>query len=73
MPGSASEAPLTGGAAPAAGGGGAAAAEERRRAREEAARRRRRAEAFGDAAPTRRGESAGDRWLREQVPPHHGG
>lgn len=45
-------------------------------------RRRRRAEIFGDAmpettsderdpaAPAR--ESATDRWLREQVPPHHG-
>ena len=45
-------------------------------------RRRRRAEVFGDvlpgttnderdpAAPDR--ESSSDRWLREQVPPHHG-
>jgi hypothetical protein len=48
-------------------------------------RRRRLAEVFGDPLPetTRderdddvRGaadESAGDRWLRDQVPPHHGG
>lgn len=61
----------------------AAAADERRRLREEAARRRRRAEVFGDvlpdttaderaAAPSPRGESAADRWWREQVPPHHG-
>ncbi|HEY0952538.1 hypothetical protein [Nocardioides sp.] len=48
-------------------------------------RRRRRAEVFGDvlpettsderddaAAPSRGSESATDRWLREQVPPHHG-
>lgn len=50
-------------------------------------RRRRLAAVFGDDAgdTTRddredaadmsrapRGESAGDRWLREQVPPHHG-
>ena len=45
-------------------------------------RRRRRAEVFGDvlpetttderdpASPAR--ESSSDRWLREQVPPHHG-
>ena len=44
-------------------------------------RRRRRAEVFGDVlpettrderdeSPTR--EPDGDRWLREQVPPHHG-
>jgi hypothetical protein len=49
-------------------------------------RRRRRAAVFGDAMPdttsderddapsgTPEGESAGDRWLRDQVPPHHGG
>jgi hypothetical protein len=52
-------------------------------------RRRRLAEVFGDPLPdTTRderdddareaavepaGESAGDRWLRDQVPPHHGG
>lgn len=46
-------------------------------------RRRRRAEVFGDVLPeTTRDEradsppseeSASDRWLREQVPPHHGG
>lgn len=47
-------------------------------------RRRRRAEVFGDALPevTRDekdpadgaddGESTGDRWLKSQVPPHHG-
>jgi hypothetical protein len=51
-------------------------------------RRKRRAEVFGDVLPetTRderddsdrsprdesQGESQGDRWLREQVPPHHG-
>ena len=45
-------------------------------------RRRRRAEVFGDPLPettsderdqpsTER-ESGSDRWLREQVPPHHG-
>lgn len=46
-------------------------------------RRRRRARVFGDSLPeTTRderddapsdGESGSDRWLREQVPPHHGG
>ena len=46
-------------------------------------RRRRLAEVVGDVLPesteddresgTPRGESAGDRWLREQRPPHHGG
>lgn len=46
-------------------------------------RRKRRAEVFGDALPDttadERDESrpererASDRWLREQVPPHHGG
>jgi hypothetical protein len=46
-------------------------------------RRKRRAEVFGDAMPettsderdpeARERESTGDRWLREQVPPHHGG
>ena len=46
-------------------------------------RRRRLAQMFGEVLPetTRderdgeapRDESAGDRWLREQVPPHHGG
>lgn len=48
-------------------------------------RRRRLAEIFGDVLPETTederdddhppratGESAGDRWLREQVPPHHG-
>lgn len=48
-------------------------------------RRRRLAEVFGDVLPEttrderddaeaapREGGSAGDRWLREQVPPHHG-
>ena len=35
-------------------------------------RKRRLAEIFGDAEPERPSESAGDRWLREQVPPHHG-
>lgn len=50
--------------------------------------RRRLAEIFGDVLPdttsderdpedasggrARRGESAGDSWLRDQVPPHHG-
>lgn len=48
-----------------------------------AQRRRRLAEIFGDVLPdvttderdepdTNPGETAGDRWLREQVPPHHG-
>lgn len=46
-------------------------------------RRRRRAEIFGDVLPettsdereptTPERESVSDRWLREQVPPHHGG
>ncbi len=48
-------------------------------------RQRRLASIFGDVLPEQtsddatneggaeRGESAGDRWLREQVPPHHGG
>lgn len=50
-------------------------------------RRKRRAELFGDVLPDqtsddradretgarRTGESASDAWLREQVPPHHGG
>lgn len=48
-------------------------------------KRKRRAEVFGDALPevTRDerdpgekaddGESAGERWLKAQVPPHHGG
>ncbi|UAL30388.1 hypothetical protein K8W59_02305 [Nocardioides rotundus] len=52
--------------------------------RERAAKRRRIAEIFGDVLPEstrddrddtpreRSGESAGDRWLRDQVPPHHG-
>ncbi len=49
-------------------------------------RRRRRAEVFGDGLPettkderddaareqAREAESPSDRWLREQVPPHHG-
>lgn len=47
-------------------------------------RRRRIQEIFGDVLPEttrddrddppreRSGESAGDRWLRDQVPPHHG-
>lgn len=44
-------------------------------------RRKRRAEIFGDVLPdttrderddTPRRESDSDRWLREQVPPHHG-
>jgi hypothetical protein len=46
-------------------------------------RKRRRAEVFGDVLPETTGderddrpaaerESASDRWLREQVPPHHG-
>ena len=48
-------------------------------------RRRRLAEVFGDVLPDvtsdekdaeddrrRPGESSGDRWLRDQVPPHHG-
>jgi hypothetical protein len=50
-------------------------------------RRKRLAEVFGDALPETTtderddatpaaetsGESQADRWLREQVPPHHGG
>jgi hypothetical protein len=51
-------------------------------------RRRRLAEVFGDVLPettederapeddhagSREPETAGDRWLRDQVPPHHGG
>lgn len=45
-------------------------------------RRRRRAEVFGDVLPDTtsderedapKRESDNDRWLREQVPPHHGG
>ena len=48
-------------------------------------RRRRLAEVFGDVLPETTGderepdakgtdrESAGDRWLKSQVPPHHGG
>ncbi|QYJ02827.1 hypothetical protein KUV85_10800 [Nocardioides panacisoli] len=47
-------------------------------------RRRRRAEVFGEVLPDTtsderepgdgvRRESAGDQWLRDQVPPHHGG
>ncbi|GAA1921507.1 hypothetical protein GCM10009737_23730 [Nocardioides lentus] len=47
-------------------------------------RRRRIAEVFGDVLPEttsdergptapRDGEPADERWLREQVPPHHGG
>ena len=49
----------------------------------EAARRRRLDEVFGDVLPETtsderddrddRGGDATDRWLREQVPPHHGG
>ena len=44
-------------------------------------RRKRRAEVFGDALPDTtsderddrpRRDDATDRWLREQVPPHHG-
>jgi hypothetical protein len=44
-------------------------------------RRKRRAEVFGDVLPettsderddTAKRESDADRWLREQVPPHHG-
>ena len=47
-------------------------------------RRKRRAEVFGDALPdvtsdekdpaerSDDGDSAGDRWLKSQVPPHHG-
>ena len=48
-------------------------------------KRKRRAEVFGDALPDTTGderdpaersneaERRGDTWLREQVPPHHGG
>ena len=47
-------------------------------------RRKRLAEVFGDSlpettsderddVPAERRESASDTWLREQVPPHHGG
>jgi hypothetical protein len=49
----------------------------------EAARRKRLDEVFGDVLPETtnderddrddRGGDATDRWLREQVPPHHGG
>ena len=36
-------------------------------------RRRRLAAVFGDVLPeTTSDEDAGDRWLRSQVPPHHG-
>ncbi len=43
-------------------------------------RRKRRAEVFGDALPDTTSDERGDRpehddndrWLREQVPPHHG-
>jgi hypothetical protein len=54
----------------------------RRTPEEEWERRKRRAEVFGDALPdTTRDErddapaeeKSNDRWLREQVPPHHGG
>jgi hypothetical protein len=56
---------------------------ERRRLREEAERRRRLAAVFGDVLPETTADerspgassdeaSAIDRWLREQVPPHHG-
>ncbi len=48
----------------------------------EAARRRRLDEVFGDVLPETTSderdprspsdEDAGDRWLRDQVPPHHG-
>jgi len=55
--------------------------------RREAERKRRLAAVFGDALPSttrderedagrpgpRSGEDPGDRWLKEQVPPHHGG
>lgn len=58
-------------------------AAERRRLLREAERRRRRAEVFGDALPVttsderdpgrpQGGSGVGDRWWREQVPPHHG-
>lgn len=47
-------------------------------------RRKRLEQVFGDVlpettsderepAPLQDGEDAGERWLREQVPPHHGG
>jgi hypothetical protein len=45
-------------------------------------RRKRRAEVFGDTLPETTADERGDRprrdddndrWLREQVPPHHGG
>jgi hypothetical protein len=54
-------------------------------AAEKAARKRRLAEVFGDVLPDttsderepgtrgRSAESASDAWLRDQVPPHHGG
>ena len=53
----------------------------RREAESEWERRRRRAEVFGDTLPdttaderddSPKRESETDRWLREQVPPHHG-
>ena len=56
--------------------------DDRPTAEVEAARRRRLDEVFGDVLPETTsderddGEAGGDasvRWLREQVPPHHGG
>jgi hypothetical protein len=58
--------------------------ETRKRRESDWERRRRRAAVFGDSLPDvtsdekdpeeRRddGESPGDRWLKSQVPPHHG-
>ena len=55
---------------------------EREAARDRARRRARVAEVFGDVLPDstvddrdpdlRRDDTAGDAWLRAQVPPHHG-
>jgi len=63
---------------------GEGAGRPRRTPQEQAAweRRRRRAEIFGDALPETtadereldpRDRRDGDTWLKEQVPPHHGG
>jgi hypothetical protein len=55
--------------------------DDRPSAESEAARRRRLDEVFGDVLPETTsderddrdgGADASDRWLREQVPPHHG-
>ncbi|GGF52231.1 hypothetical protein GCM10011519_27770 [Marmoricola endophyticus] len=58
-------------------------AERRREAQRAAARRRRLDEVFGTTMPEQTSDDVdatgpdaggrGDTWLREQVPPHHGG